>query len=89
MKQQFRIIKGREYEKTCNYIFKERMQLQKTVLNIETIGAVFADKTFLGFEYKAEKVLTSFDDNIEILKYLEKNDIERYRAIKNKLGLRG
>ena len=24
-----------------------------------------------------------------LLKYLEKNDIERYRAIKNKLGLRG
>lgn len=24
-----------------------------------------------------------------LLKYLEKNDIERYRAIKNKLGIRG
>lgn len=55
-----------------DYLFKgETEKAEKSVLNIETLGSVLADESFLGFEYEEETVLTSFKDNIEILKQLK------------------
>lgn len=60
-----------------NYLFSKKTEdNKKSVINIETIGSVLTDKTLLGFDYKAETVLTSFEDDIKILKYLKKNNAE-------------
>lgn len=57
-----------------NYIFGEsKAKANKSVLNIETLGSVLTDKTFLGFEYKDEAILTSYEDNVEIIKQLKEN----------------
>lgn len=52
-----------------NYIYGDKKEkTEKSVLNLETLGSALADKSFLGFEYTDESVLTSFEDNVEILK---------------------
>lgn len=57
-----------------NYLFGDsKAEADKSVLNIETLGSVLTDKTFLGFEYEDEAVLTSYEDNIEIIKQLKEN----------------
>lgn len=60
-----------------NYIFGEsKAKANKSVLNIETLGSVLTDKTFLGFEYKDEAILTSYEDNVEIIKQLKENNAD-------------
>lgn len=57
-----------------DYIFGDsKAENNKSVLNIETLGSIQSYKTILGFEYVDESVLTSFKDNIEVLKYLKEN----------------
>lgn len=57
-----------------NYLFGDsKVEANKSVLNIETLGSVLTDKTFLGFEYEDESVLTSYENNVEIIKQLKKN----------------
>lgn len=59
-----------------NYLFEgKKGKAKKSYINIETLGSVPATDSFLGFEYGTEAVLTSFEDNIEILKYLKENKI--------------
>lgn len=56
-----------------DYIYKGKNEkIEKSVLNIETLGSVLTDKTFLGFDYISETVLTAYKENIEILKQLKK-----------------
>ena len=57
-----------------NYLFGDsKAEANKSVLNIETLGSVLTDKTFLGFEYEDESLLTSYEDNVEIIKQLKEN----------------
>lgn len=56
-----------------DYLFEEENNDDKSVLNIETLGSVLTAKTLLGFDYKAETVLSSFEDDVKILKYLKEN----------------
>lgn len=56
------------------YIYDEKTEnLEKSVLNIETLGSALTDKSFLGFEYSDETVFTAFKENIEILNQLKDN----------------
>lgn len=57
-----------------NHLYKETKETKKAVLNIETLGSVLTEKSILGFDYTAETVLTDFEQNIEILKELDKNN---------------
>lgn len=55
-----------------DYIYGDSKQkTNKSVLNIETLGSVLSEKSFLGFEYMDEAVLTSFENNIDIIKQLK------------------
>ena len=60
-----------------DYIYKGKTEkAEKSVLNIETLGSVLTDKSILGFEYEDESVLTSYEDNVEIIKQLKENKAE-------------
>lgn len=60
-----------------NYLFNDsNNKASKSVLNIETLGSVITDKTFLGFEYEDESILTTYEDNIEIIKQLKENNAD-------------
>lgn len=49
---------------------------KKPVLNLKTIGSALVKETFLGFSYDTEAVFTGYDDNIEIIRQLKKNNAE-------------
>lgn len=58
-----------------NYIYgTQKTETQKSVLNIETLGSIQTQKSFLGFQYVDESVLTSFNNDIEILKQLKESN---------------
>lgn len=72
-----------EYNK---YLFSgtEKQKVKDTVIHLDTIGSVITEKSFLGFDYNAETVLTSFDENKIILEDLSKETGGNYS-----LNLRG
>ena len=59
-----------------NYLYNNKKnETQKPYINIETLGSVLANKSFLGFEYEDEIVLTSFKSNMEMLKELKESGV--------------
>lgn len=56
------------------HLYKEAKESEKAVINIETLGSVLTEKTVLGFGYISETDLTDFEQDIEILKELKKNN---------------
>lgn len=45
-------------------------------VNIESIGTALYEDSFLGFTYKREAELTSYDDNIKMLEYFKKSGLD-------------
>ena len=51
------------------------------VIHIDTLGSVLTEKAFLGFDYDSETVLTSFEQNKEILEELSKETGNKYSLL--------
>ena len=57
-----------------DYLFgdKEKSNVSSAI-HIETLGSVLTKKAFLGFNYNSETVLTSYEEDVELLKKLSED----------------
>ena len=62
-----------------DYLFGDKAKSEaSSALHIETLGSALTQKSLLGFDYDSETVLTSYSQNIELLKKLSENGRNSY-----------